>query len=264
MNMPHDTTHAKPVSVEQFVNIQYWTPTLLSFSATRPLELSYLPGQYARIALPVGDRLIWRAFSFVSAPDEKLLEFVAVIIPGGLFTTRLAEVQAGDPLHVEHENYGFLTSDRFADGEDLWMLATGTGIGPFVSILRDARVWHQFRRIVLVRGVRSEEELIYRDELSQRQANAQPGRAALTLIDCVSRPRYPGSIGPSLPGRITTAWDAGRLEAKAGFPVTPEASRVMLCGNPQMIEEMRARLHARAMKPCRRMTAGQFLTENYW
>ncbi len=266
--MLHDPPRVKPHSVERIVGIRYWTPSLLSFTATRPLELKFLPGQYARIGLSVDGSLIWRAFSLVCAPHEKLLEFVAVLVPGGLFTSRLAEVQPGDAIHIEHENYGFLTPDRFVDGEHLWMLATGTGIGPFLSMLRDGAVGKQFCRIILVHGVRDERDLIYRDELLQRQADTSADSAVLCLLECVSRaPESQGGARPPgsrLTTRITTAWDDGKLEATAGCAVTAEASRVMLCGNPQMIEDMRARLHARGMQPCRRMAAGQFLTENYW
>ncbi len=235
---------------------------MLSFTTTRPLALSYVPGQYARLAVQSNGQLVWRAFSFVSAPHESLLEFIAVLISNGLFTSALRDMRAGDTIHVEHENYGFLTSDRFTDGEDLWMLATGTGIGPFVSMLRDGAVWKQFRRIVLVHGVRDAAQRVYRDELLHMQS--MRGSNALLLPYCLSRPGPHGLAGQMIEGRITSAWDSGVLETTAGTPVTADASRVMLCGNPQMIDDMRARLHARGMKPCRRLAPGQFLTENYW
>lgn len=255
--------YSKPFSTEQIVGLRYWTPTLLSFTATKPLELNYLPGQYARIGLTTANgQLVWRALSFVSAPHEQLIEFVAVLVPGGLFTSRLCEVQPGDAIHIEHENYGFLTADRFVDGDDVWMLATGTGIGPFVSMLRDAAVWKQFRHIVLVHGVRQPVEQAYRDELLTMQAPSGSD-TTLSLLYCVSQTASKEDK-KQIAARITTAWDDGRLEANAGRAVTAQVSRVMLCGNPQMIEDMRARLHARGMKPCRRVAAGEFLTENYW
>lgn len=257
-------SHTKPFSAEQVVDIHHWTPSLLSFTTTRPLELNYVPGQYARIALQVGGQPVWRAFTFVSAPHERQLEFVAVLIPDGLFTSRLRELQPGDAIGIEHENYGFLTADRFVDGEDLWMLATGTGIGPYLSMLRDDQVWRQFRRIFLVHGVRHETELVYREELRQMQSLTTEGRAALFLLSCLTRAGQAEPDQHRIGGRITTAWDSGALESAAGAAITASSSRVMLCGNPQMIEDMRARLHARGMKPCRRMAPGQFLTENYW
>lgn len=263
--MSVDPSHANPCSTQQVVDVRRWTPSLLSFTTTRPPALRYVPGQYARIGLPADGQPVWRAFSFVSAPDEPLLEFVAVLIPDGLFTSRLRSLQPGDALLVEHENYGFMTADRFVDGEDAWLLATGTGIGPFVSMLRDEALWKQFRRIVLVHGIRHGAERVYRDELLQRQAAAGPGRATLSLLYCISRSAHGEACGQQvIAGRLTDALDSGALEMAAGLPITAEHSRVMLCGNPQMIEDMRARLHARGMKPCRRMAPGQFLTENYW
>ncbi len=262
--MASSSLAAKAFSAERFVDIRYWTPSLLSFTTTRPLALHYLPGQYARIALPGDGRLIWRAFSMVSAPGDALLEFLAVLVPGGLFTSQLAEAQPGDTVAIEHENYGFLTTDRFIDGDELWMLATGTGVGPFLSILRDGAVWKRFRSIVLVRGVREQRDLAYQDELEQHQERARAQSASLMMVNCVSRGQDDPAQLHQINGRITQAWDAGTLEIKSNRRITAAHSRVMLCGNPQMIEDIRARLHARDMKPCRRMVAGQFLTENYW
>lgn len=264
MDMATSLSQTKPFSIEQIVQLQHWTPSLLSFTTTRPLELQYVPGQYARLALQVNGQLVWRAFSFVSAPHERLLEFVAVLIPDGLFTSRLRELQSGDEIRVEHENYGFLTADRFVDGEDLWMLATGTGIGPYISMLRDETVWRQFRRILLVHGVRHGAERVYREELLHRQASSVESRAELSLLYCLSRPAPEEFSDETISGRITDAWDTCALEKTAGVAIEAGRSRVMLCGNPQMIEAMRTRLHARGMKPCRRLTPGQFLTENYW
>ena len=280
--MNERSLHAKPESIEHIIDIRYWTPTLLSFTVTRPLPLTYLPGQYARLGVDFNEQVIWRAFSFVSAPHESQLEFLAVLVPDGLFTARLKELQVGDTIHVEHENYGFMTADRFSDGSDCWMLATGTGIGPFISMLRDRALWQHFEHLVLVHGVRDEAELVYRDELQRMQSQARAGMgqevgdemrdknggAQLMLVSCVSR--APTDTPADLPerlqtgSRITGAWDSGRLEALTSLAITPERSRVMMCGNPQMIDDMRARLHKRGLVPCRKLVPGQFLTENYW
>lgn len=256
----------KPVSVEHIVDIRYWTPTLLSFTVTRPLPLSYLPGQYARLGVDVNEQVIWRAFSFVSAPHEAQLEFLAVLVPDGLFTARLREMQIGDEIHVEHENYGFMTADRFSDAADCWMLATGTGIGPYISMLRDSALWTRFEHLVLVHGVREPAELSYRDELAQlrTQAQAEQRRAQLMLVSCISRNAQDAPEQLQIGSRITDAWDDGKLEACTSLAITPERSRVMMCGNPQMIDDMRTRLHKRGLVPCRRLAPGQFLTENYW
>ncbi len=262
--------HPKAGSIEHIVDIRYWTPTLLSFTVTRPLPLTYLPGQYARLGVDVNEQVIWRAFSFVSAPHEAQLEFLAVLVPDGLFTARLKEMQVGDAIHVEHENYGFMTADRFSDGDQCWMLATGTGIGPYISMLRDPVLWQRFAHLVLVHGVRDERELVYGDELQRMQSQAQAKlrsgatNAQLMLVSCISRATVDVPERLQISSRITDAWDNGKLEACTSLAITPERSRVMMCGNPQMIDDMRARLHKRGLAPCRRLTPGQFLTENYW
>ena len=261
-----------PCSPESIRNLRWWTADLLSFTVTRPQALRYLPGQYARIALASGHQLIWRPFSFVSAPSQDLLEFLAVMVPGGLFTDLLRHADSGDTIWVEHENYGFMTPDRFENGRVLWLLATGTGIGAYLSILRDAQVWTEYQRIILVHGVRRTEQLVYRDELLTLQAASRgnPQRAELTLLACISGPSH-ATLDDSfssgyrlISGRISTALDSGELESRAGSRLAPESSRLMLCGNPTMIEELRKQLHLRGMVPCRRQKPGQFLTENYW
>ena len=178
-DMSHTIAIDHPCSPERIISVRWWSADLLSFTCTRPLPLNFLPGQYARIALQVGNQLIWRPFSFVSSPAEEALEFLGVLVSGGLFTDQLKQIDIGDTLWVEHENYGFMTLDRFDSGRHLWMLATGTGIGPFIAILRDPEVWKKFERIMLVRGARSAEQLAYRDELIAMQSAraAQAGQA---------------------------------------------------------------------------------------
>lgn len=265
---------AKPVSVQQIVELKSWTSSLLSFRCTRAPEFRFSAGQYARIGLPIENGMIWRAYSMVSAPLEDDLEFFGVLIPGGYFSGKLRELRVGDPIWIERENYGFMTPDRFTDGEDLWMLATGTGLGPFISILRDDAVWQQFKRLILVHGVRHDEELAYQSELIGMQAAVLTNSelARLHLIQCVTRGSQetddvtlrPLLTAPRLTKRITAALLSGELELAAQRPLDVNTSRVMMCGNPQMIEDTRKLLHQRGMKPCRRVQAGEFLTENYW
>jgi ferredoxin--NADP+ reductase len=239
-----------------------WTDKLITFCTTRPAGYEFTPGQYARLGLHNGGAMIWRAYSLTSAPDEDELEFYGIIVEGGQFTSMLDRLKEGDELWLDRQVFGFMTPGRFADGEDLWMLATGTGIGPFISILRDDQTWQRWRRMVLVHGVRNRHEFAYADELKALQASHAgiQGMAALTLLQAVSR----DDPGPCLNGRITTLLASGTLEQAAGLPLTVEQSRIMLCGNPAMIEETRKMLHERGMRPVRRMNPGQFVTENYW
>ncbi len=263
-----------PVSVQQIVELKNWTPSLLSFRCTRAPDFRFSAGQYARIGLPTKTGMVWRAYSMVSAPLEDDLEFFGVLIPGGFFSEKLKHLRIGDPIWMERENYGFMTPDRFIDGEDLWMLATGTGLGPFISILRDDAVWQQFKRLILVHGVRHDEELAYQSELIGMQAAVLTNStlAQLHLVHCVTRGEQEAEnstvtqllMAPRLTNRITTALMSGQLEQAAQTLLEVKTSRVMMCGNPQMVEETRKLLHQRGMKPCRRLNAGEFLSENYW
>lgn len=256
------------VSRETVTAVRRWTDSLFTFRSTRPRDFRFAPGQYARLGLPDGDGMIWRAYSLTSDPTQDELEYYGILVPGGAFTTRLKDIEPGAPIWIEKQSFGFMTPDRFSDGDALWMLSTGTGIGPYLSILRDPAAWDQFRELVLVHCVRHASELSYVEEIRQLQASPpaaanNPGR--LQLIQCTTRENGNEAVaGGRLHGRITTLIENGELERKAGLLLTPESARVMLCGNPEMIEETRRLLHNRGMRPCRRTTPGQFVTENYW
>jgi ferredoxin--NADP+ reductase len=278
-NQPGGAAHPaqEKASRETITSVRRWTDNLFTFRSTRPEGYRFTPGQYARLGLPYGDGMIWRAYSLTSDPAQEELEYYGILVPGGAFTTQLKDIEAGAPIWIERQSFGFMTADRFSDGETLWMLSTGTGIGPYLSILRDAAVWSQFRELVLVHCVRHASELTYEKEIRQLQtapptAARNPGR--LQLIQCTTRESVDGvddagdangaAAAGRLHGRITTLIESGELERKAGLPLAPETARVMLCGNPAMIEQTRRILHERGMKPCRRATPGQFVTENYW
>lgn len=252
-------------TLETVTSMHWWTDSLLSFTTTRPPNYSFVAGQYARLGLPGQHDAIWRAYSMVSAPHEEQLEFYGILVPGGLFTSRLKELKPGDRILLDKQCFGFMTADRFEDGDDLWMLATGTGIGPFIAILRDPAIWEKFRQLRLVHCVRHASEFSYEAHLTDL-ARTPPSKAAslaqLQLIQ--STTRDPAAVPPRLTGRITTLLENGELERAAGIPLTEQSSRIMLCGNPDMIEDTRRILHQRGMHPCRRALPGQFVTENYW
>ena len=246
-------------SLETIVSIRWWTDRLFTFTTTKPPGYVFAAGQYARLGLPDEHDAIWRAYSMTSAPASPELEFYGIVVPGGRFTTQVKALHAGSPILVEKQSYGFLTPDRFTGGEDLWMLATGTGIGPFLSMLQDSYVWEHFRKLLLVHCVRHADEFTYTDELAALAAE-QTRPAQLQVIRTTTREQHPAHLN----GRITTLLESGELERAAGVSLTEESSRLMLCGNPEMIEDTRRLLHARGLKPVRRALPGQFLTENYW
>lgn len=253
-------------TLETITSVHHWTDTLLSFRCTRPAAYQFTPGQFARLGLMTeGGEMVSRAYSVTSAAKENTLEFYLVLVPNGPFSALLSKLQPGDKILVEKSSYGFMTADRFVDGEDLWMLATGTGLGPFISILQDPVVWKKFRHLVLVHCVRNTEELAYQallEGLPQRTELADGG-ASLTLVQATTRDTQTTSPR-HLHGRITTLLENGTLENVTGQPITVEASRVMICGNPEMITATREILVQRGMRPCRRAIPGQFVTEDYW
>jgi ferredoxin/flavodoxin---NADP+ reductase len=233
-----------------------WTDTLFSLRVQCP-RLRFEAGQFVRIALDIGGERIARPFSFVNAPDDPLLEFYGVIVPQGPLSPHLARLKAGDPLLVADNPSGFLVLSEVPAAEDLWLIATGTGIAPFLSILRAGEVWRRYRRVILVHGVRHANELVYQDMI-RTFAGAQGNRFA--YITTTTREKAPAA----LQGRIPAAIRDGTLEAAAGAAIAPERSQFMLCGNPDMLKDAAAELAQRGLRKNRRRTPGQITVESFW
>lgn len=232
-----------------------WTQTLFSLRVQAP-GLSFEAGQFVRIALDLGGERVARPFSFVNPPADPVLEFYGVIVPGGPLSPALARLQAGDVLHVADNPSGFLVLAEVPPAEDLWLIATGTGIAPFLSILRTEAPWQRYRRVILVHGVRHARELVYREVIDE-VLRTRPG--VFSYIRFVSREDAP----QTLKGRIPAAIADGRLEA-AGGPISPERSQFMLCGNPDMLKDASAALAAKGLRKNRRRTPGQITVESFW
>ena len=252
-------------TAEPIIERRDWTPKLFSFRLRRPVSYRFTAGQFARLGVHAGDgATVWRAYSMVSAPYDEFLEFFSIVVPDGEFTTRLVKHRVGDPVLLERNPFGFLTLDRFPDGRDLWLLATGTGVAPFLSMLQDLETWTRFERVVLAYSVRSADELAYTDWLAALPQHPLVGEAFTParwrFVPAVTRMATPGA----LPVRLTQALDDGSLEAAAGIPLSLDHSRIMVCGNPQMVDDCRARLYARGFKLSRRAAPAQLAFENYW
>lgn len=248
---------------ERILDIRHWTEKLLSFRMTRPAAFRFQPGQFARLGITSEKSgIIWRAYSMVSASYDEYLEFFSIIVPNGAFTTRLAQLVSGDTIYIEKLPYGYLTSGRFVGGRDLWMLASGTGVAPFLSILRDLEVWERFDNLILAYSVREARDLAYRQEitaLSQAEIIAPLGHK-LRFAPIVTRERVTGMLNR----RLTELIMDGRLEKFVTLPLDAERARILVCGNPQMLEDLRDVLIARGLRPDRSREPGNFAFENYW
>ncbi len=253
-------SRAVSATSETVLAIRHWTPKLLSFRTTRPAAFRFTPGHYTRLGLGSTEDMVWRPYSLTSARDEDFLEFIAVLVPGGAFSERLRQLRVGDTLGVDRASYGFLTVDQLAPGKDLWLLASGTGLGPFVSILREPAVWQNWRRLILVHSVRQSAELAWREEITALPGLFAPPQATLGYIPVVTR--EPGAT--ALAERIPLLLADGRLEAAAGTPLSLADSRLMVCGNPELAKELRQFLSERGYATNRRGVPGQMAFEKYW
>ncbi|MEB0044576.1 MULTISPECIES: ferredoxin--NADP reductase [unclassified Pseudomonas] len=254
---------AEKFTRQTLLDVRPLTANLFTLRTTRDPGFRFRAGQFARLGVAKADgSTVWRAYSMVSSPYDEFLEFFSIVVPGGEFTGELSRLEVGDTLLVDRQAFGYLTLDRFVDGRDLWLLATGTGVAPFLSILQDFEVWEKFERIILVYSVRDAQELAYQEliaQLYQRDYLAEYAHK-LQFIATVTRHEHPGALN----GRITTLIDNGELERVAGVALSAEHSRVMLCGNPQMIEDTRHRLKQRDMQLSLSRRPGQVAVETYW
>lgn len=234
------------------VENRHWTGTLFSLRVEAP-RLAFEAGQFVRIGL---EETLVRAFSFVNPPQDPVLEFFGVVVPEGPLSPRLAQLRAGERLLVAANPAGFLVLNEVPDCETLWLVSTGTGLAPFLSILRTEAPWQRFRNVVLVHAARQARELVYRETIEK----VLQARRSFRCVTFVSRESAPGSLA----GRIPAAMRDGRLEQAAGVALDAATSHVMLCGNPQMLRDATAALAERGMRKHRRRNPGHITVESFW
>ena len=232
-----------------------WTEQLYSLRFNAPLE-NFKAGQFVRIALEIDGEVVARPYSLVNSPAEPEFEIFFNIIPEGPLTPRLAVLKQGDEIRVADKPYGFMTIDEIPAARHLWMLATGTGVGPFISILKSDDVWQKFEKVVLVYSVKTVQELAYQEAITQVHKQYQQ---QLSFIPLVTREVMEGALNT----RITSAIESGQLEQQAGIIMKPEDSHVMMCGNSAMITEATGLLKSRNMRKHLRREPGHITTEKY-
>ncbi len=242
------------------VDVRRWTENLFSLRVHAP-EVTFTAGQFAKLALPAPpgskEPMLGRPYSFVNPPGAPAHEFYLVVVPEGPLSPRLAALVPGDRLWLLARANGFFTIDEVPPAPSLWCLATGTGLGPFLSMLRTPAMWQRFPRVVLVHAVRYARELVYAEEIAGI-ARAHPD--AFRFVPVVSREEH----SAALRGRIPALLADGQIEARAGQLLGPDTAHAMLCGNPQMVDDTQAVLGDRGMRRHRRREPGHITVETYW
>jgi len=233
-----------------------WTDRLFSLQIEANLK-PFTAGQFTRLALQVDGERVARPYSFINSPDESHAEFYFNIVEEGPLSGRLASLNPGDSIEVAQPAHGFFTLPEVPDGKHLWMLATGTALGPYLSFLKTDEPWKRFEKLILVHAVRYADELSYAETIS---GFAEKHPEQFLFIPFVSREQHEGA----LEGRIPAAIEAGRLEGQAGIHINATDSQVMLCGNLGMIQDTTEVLNKRGLTKNKRREPGQITTEKYW
>ncbi|QOD13324.1 ferredoxin--NADP reductase [Psychrobacter sp. 28M-43] len=260
-----------------------WTPNLFSFTVSRPDSFKFTAGQFVRLGVnpsqlkyyqqtDVSDETadtalnedVFRAYSIVSSPFDEVIEFFSIVIPDGAFTSQLQHLQVGDELLLNTMPFGFLTLARYQKPlpKDLWLLATGTGLAPFLSMLQDLKTWEDYEHIVLAYSARSLDELAYVEKIESLQEDfgtLVDNPAKLIFIPIVTREPVEGALSERLPKLLLE----GTLQERAGIALDIDSTHVMLCGNPDMVEDTKEALKTLGLVMNRR-GEGNIAVENYW
>lgn len=237
------------------VEKRHWSDGLFSLRMRAPVA-EFTAGQFTRLALEIDGERVARPYSFVNPPQDDLLEVHFNEVPDGPLSPRLAALEPGDRVWVSHRPNGFFTIDELPASDNLWLIATGTALGVYLSILRTEEAWEKFRHIVLVHNVRQRDHLSYGEEIA---ALKRTYGEQFHYVPITSREQH----GEMLHGRILAALEDGRLEQQATRPLSADNAHVMLCGNMAMIREVSAALEERGMRKHRRKEPGHFTTEKY-
>ncbi|ENV67333.1 Ferredoxin--NADP+ reductase [Acinetobacter junii] len=247
-------------TVEKVLSVHRWAHNLFSFTMTRPAHFKFTAGQFARIGLMVNGELVVRAYSVVSSPFDENLEFFSIVVPDGAFTSNLQHLETGDELYLDKTAYGYLTLARYQLplAHDLWLLATGTGLAPFLSMLQDFETWTKYQHIHLIYSVRSTAELAYVDRIQELAESFGEGHTGFKFVPIITR-----DPNATLHDRLPILIENGELEKVVGLSLNPATSHVMLCGNPQMVEDTKDALKQRGLTMNRR-GEGNIAVENYW
>lgn len=245
---------------ETVLSIHHWTDRLFSFTTTRDSALRFSNGHFTMIGLRVQDKPLLRAYSIASANYEEHLEFLSIKVEAGPLTSRLQHIQIGDKIVVGRKPTGTLVLDYLLPGKRLYLFCTGTGLAPFLSIIRDPDTYERFEQIVLVHGVRQTDELAYHDYLIEHL----PKHEFLGAMVAAQFLYYPTVTRESYRnvGRIPALIESGKLMTDMGLPaLDPAHDRAMICGSPGMLRDLKLLLEHRGFSEGNTSSPGDFVIE---
>lgn len=245
---------------ETVTDVHHWNDTLFSFKTTRDASFRFKNGHFVMVGLPHEGKPLMRAYSIASANYEDELEFFSIKVPDGPLTSKLQHLKIGDEVLVSKKPTGTLITDQMLPGKNLYLLGTGTGLAPFMSIIKDYEIYEQFERVILVHGVRTTSELAYSDyierELPEHEYFGDLVREKLLYYPTVTREPFRNN------GRITELMTSGKLFLDLGLPKPNlKDDRFMLCGSPSMLKDMCTILDAHGFNEVRNGKPGHYVIE---
>lgn len=239
-----------PFSQQQVTSKQRWADNVFSFTTTRPEGFSFANGEFVTLGLREEKKMIARAYSITSTNDDEQLEFLSIAVPDGPLTSRLQDVDAGNAIWINTKSTGSLTLDHILPGRNLYLVSTGTGIAPFLSLVRGGEVFDRFEKVILVHTVRYVSGLVFRDELEAMQGEH------FVYVPTVTQEPF------ALTQRGTELFFSGQLASMHGLPpIVPEQDRVMLCGNPNMNRDLSEHLEESGWRMTNHQGAGNYTVE---
>ena len=245
---------------ERVLTVHHWTDRLFSFTTTRDQSLRFSNGHFTMIGLRVNDKPLLRAYSIASPNYAEHLEFLSIKVQDGPLTSRLQHIQVGDKVIVGRKPTGTLLIDYLLPAKRLYLLATGTGLAPFLSVIRDPETYEKFEQVVLVHGVREVKELAYREmlesTLKQDEFLGELVQQQFLYYPTVTREPFVHQ------GRIPVVIENGQLAKDLGIPdLNPAEDRVMICGSPEMLRDLKALCEKRGFDEGNTTRPGQFVIE---